>query len=185
MCYVVGLSVPLAFSVSEPWLHGRSAHIDELLRALKDNWTADLLLFKFYRQSPSILKLRINRKTLYPLDIYMTLLLSIISWRRTWKWLVAICREFLKATGALTTLTPTAAGPVDTREIDEGMAWKVGTGTATTDGTPTPFPDASRDGRETFRCPSLAGGRGLKGGTVTTEALFMACDMKKAWSLQL
>jgi hypothetical protein len=68
---------------------------------------------------------------------------------------------------------------VDTRDIDEGRAWKGGTGTATTDGTPTLFPDASRDGRETFRCSSLTGGRGLKGGTVTAGALLMACDKRK------
>jgi hypothetical protein len=74
---------------------------------------------------------------------------------------------------------PTASGPVDTRDIDEGRPWKGGTGTATTDGTPTLFPDARRDGRETLRCSSLTGGRGLKGGTVTAGALLMACDTRK------
>jgi len=54
---------------------------------------------------------------------------------------------------------------VGTLEIDDGRAWNGGTGTATTDGTPTLFPDARRDGRET-----LTGGRGLKGGTVTAGA---------------
>lgn len=82
-------------------------------------------------------------------------------------------REFLKATGALTTSTPTADGPVDARVMDAGMAWKGGTGTLTIDATPTLFPDASREGREMLRCWSLIGGRGLKGGTVAVGALLL------------
>lgn len=106
----------------------------------------------------------------------------IVAVPRTWKWLVAIFRVFLKATGALTTWTPIncfwpppPVGPVDdTREIDDGKAWKGGTGTATTEGTPT----LVRDGRETLWSCSVDGGRGLKGGTVTAEALLLACWQK-------
>jgi len=88
--------------------------------------------------------------------------------------LVATLREFLKATGALTTCTPTADDPVGARVMDAGMAWKGGTGTLTIDATPTLFPEASREGREALRCWSLIGGRGLKGGTVTVGALLLA-----------
>lgn len=87
---------------------------------------------------------------------------------------MAMFREFLKATGALTTCTPTADGPEDTRVTDAGMAWNGGTGTETIDATPTPLSEASRDGRETLRWWSLTGGRGLKGGTVTVAALVVA-----------
>ena len=58
--------------------------------------------------------------------------------------------------------------------MDAGMAWKGGTGTLTIDATPTLFPDASREGRETLRRWSLIAGSGLKGGMVTVGAMLLA-----------